>query len=161
MATNNKVKNVVLGVTAVTTVVAGAYTVTNLLYKERDYSDVLVESAKKYVENNNLAIDSKLVTSASRLQESGSLVSSMKDECINNSYVTITNEDGTYKYEPSLTCETDSVKVDENENQSDDSNLDSNTSILTYKVLPSSTRYTTGNVEVQVRFSEQVQKVDE
>ena len=52
MATNNKVKNVVLGVTAVTTVVAGAYTVTNLLYKERDYSDVLVESAKKYVENN-------------------------------------------------------------------------------------------------------------
>ncbi len=161
MATNNKVKNVVLGVTAVTTVVAGAYTVTNLLYKERDYSDVLVESAKKYVENNNLAIDSKLVTSASRLQESGSLVSSMKDECINNSYVTITNEDGTYKYEPSLTCETDSVKVDENENQSDDSNLDSNTSILTYKVLPSSTRYTNGNVEVQVRFSEQVQKVDE
>ena len=156
MATNNKVKNVVLGVTAVSTVVAGAYLANNLLYKERDYSDILVESAKKYVENNNIAIDSKLVTSASRLKETDSLVSNLKDECVSNSYVTVTNEDGTYKYEPSLSCEP--TEASSNEVIVPGNSLVGD--ILSYEVLTSSTKLTNGNIEVQVIFNEEVQNVE-
>ncbi len=94
MATNNKkVKNVALGVTAVTAAVASAYTITNLMFKERDYSDVLVESAKKYVENNNLTIDSKLVVGVPELRESGSLVKDLGGNFDDDSCA-VGNDDG-------------------------------------------------------------------
>ena len=149
--TYDKVKNVVLGVTAATTVVASAYAITNLVFKERDYSDLLVESAKKYVENNNLAIDSKYVTSVKNLRESGALVKDLKDECVDNSYITITNnEDGTYDYEPTLVCGTDESAT----------SVEEDITTLTYEVKASSTNLTNKNVLVEVQFNQEVQNVE-
>ena len=155
------VKKILLGISAsVVTVAAGIGVFQNVNNgKENNqvsFEQKLVAAAKQYVENNQIAVEKEIKTTAEYLENTGDFSREEDNQCANYSYVIVRNENGTYSYEPVLICENPEESKNLNlaigymmEQALDD--IETPVKVLDYELSYSTTAATNGSVIVSFK----------